>query len=77
MSPKDEIEVRKASPANTMVIGALVGAGAGVVAAMLLHRRAKNRNEKAPSLLLKQSKSGCWFSGYFAPSRHWAMMIRL
>ena len=47
MTPKNEIEVRKASPSNTIVIGALVGAGAGVIAAMLLHRRAKKQERES------------------------------
>ena len=34
MTQKNEIEIRKASPTNTIVIGALAGAGAGVIAAM-------------------------------------------
>jgi hypothetical protein len=41
MSPKNEIELHKGAPVNPMVIGALAGAGAGIVAAMLLSRRAK------------------------------------
>jgi hypothetical protein len=49
MTPKHEkaeIEVRKAAPAKTALIGALVGAGAGVIAAMLLHRRAKKQQRE-------------------------------
>jgi hypothetical protein len=41
MAPKNEIERHKGTPVNPIVIGALAGAGAGVVAAMLLSRRAK------------------------------------
>ena len=47
MTPKNEIEVRKASPANPIVIGALAGAGAGVIAAMLLRRRAKKHERES------------------------------
>jgi hypothetical protein len=47
MSSKKEIEVRKSSPVNTVAIGALVGAGAGVIAAMLLHRRAKKQQRES------------------------------
>jgi uncharacterized membrane protein YebE (DUF533 family) len=43
MSPKEEIEKSKTSAPNPLLIGALVGAGAGTVAAMLLHRRAKKQ----------------------------------
>ncbi|MCX6078480.1 MAG: hypothetical protein NTW32_03000 [Chloroflexi bacterium] len=47
MTTKKEIEVRKASSANTVVVGALIGAGAGVIAAMLLHRRAKKQERES------------------------------
>jgi hypothetical protein len=47
MSHKNEIEVHKASRANPIVIGALAGAGAGVIAAMLLHRRAKKQGRES------------------------------
>jgi hypothetical protein len=43
MADKKEIVIRKASSTNTVMVGALVGAGAGVIAAMLLHRRAKKQ----------------------------------
>ena len=46
MAQKKEIEVRKRTPSNTMVIGGLVGAGAGVIAAMLLNRRAKKQERE-------------------------------
>jgi hypothetical protein len=46
MTPKDEIEVRKTSSTNPIVIGALAGAGAGVIAAMLLRRRAKKNDRE-------------------------------
>jgi hypothetical protein len=42
MAPKNEIERHKDSaPVNPIVFGALAGAGAGIVAAMLLRRRAQ------------------------------------
>ena len=47
MSDKKEIEVHKKSPANTMVVGALVGAGAGLVAALLIQRRAKKQERES------------------------------
>ncbi len=48
MTPKNEIEiVRKPSPAaKTALVGALVGASAGVIAAMLLQRRAKKQQRE-------------------------------
>jgi gas vesicle protein len=47
MTSKKEIEIRKAgSPTNTILIGALVGAGAGVIAALLIHRRAKKQERE-------------------------------
>jgi len=44
MAPKREIELSKSSPVNPVVFGALAGAGAGVVAAMLLRRRAQKQD---------------------------------
>ena len=46
MAKKNEIVVRKKSPTNTIVTGALLGAGAGVIAAMLLHRRAQKKERE-------------------------------
>ena len=47
MTPKDEIEVRKTSSSSKpILIGALAGAGAGVVAAMLLRRRASKQDRE-------------------------------
>jgi hypothetical protein len=43
MAQKKEIEIRKTSPTNTILVGAVVGAGAGIIAAMLIHRRAKKQ----------------------------------
>lgn len=43
MTTKKEIEVHKGSATNTLVAGALLGAGAGVIAALLLHRKAKKQ----------------------------------
>ncbi len=48
MNPKHEIEVHsKTSSSKPILIGALAGAGAGVIAAMLLHRRAKKQDREA------------------------------
>ncbi len=46
MAAKKEIEKRTASSTNTILVGALVGAGAGVIASMLLHRRAKKQERE-------------------------------
>lgn|GEM_PF-657519 len=43
MTPKKEIEKHTGSSTNTVLFGALAGAGAGVIAAMLLQRRAKKQ----------------------------------
>ncbi len=40
MSKKEEIQPRKNAPTQTLLTGALIGAGAGLVAAHLLRRRA-------------------------------------
>ncbi len=42
-SKKNEIEKRRSGGANTLLIGALVGAGAGLLAAILINRRANNK----------------------------------
>jgi len=46
MAKKNEIEVRRKSSRNTIVTGALLGAGAGVIAAVLLHRRAQKQKRE-------------------------------
>ena len=46
MATKKEIEIQKASSTKTVVIGALIGAGIGVIAAMLLHRKAKKQQRE-------------------------------
>ncbi len=47
MAAKKEIEIHKTSSTNTVMVGALVGAGAGVIAALLLHRRAKKQQRES------------------------------
>jgi hypothetical protein len=65
MTPKkDEIEVRKASRANPIVIGALAGAGAGVIAAMLLRRRAKNQDRESMITATEAINWACWCLAY-------------
>lgn len=49
MSRKNSIEKNKqATPisSNVLIVGALLGAGTGLIAAMLLHRSASNQNRK-------------------------------
>jgi gas vesicle protein len=46
MAKDTEMEVRKPSSGNTIMAGALLGAGAGAVAAMLLHRRAEKQERE-------------------------------
>jgi gas vesicle protein len=65
MTPKNEIEVRKASPANPIVIGALAGAGAGVIAAMLLRRRAKKQDRESMITATEAIQLGLLVFGLF------------
>jgi gas vesicle protein len=65
MVQKKEIEIRKASPANTMVIGALVGAGAGIIAAMLIHRRAKKQERETMITASEAIQLGLLIFGLF------------
>jgi hypothetical protein len=65
MTPKNEIEVRKASPANPIVIGALAGAGAGVIAAMLLRRRAKKQDRESMITATEAVQLGLLVFGLF------------
>jgi len=44
-----EIEIRKPKRGNTLFAGALVGAAAGIIAAMLIHKRAE-RQERDSTL---------------------------
>ena len=47
MARKKEIEVYKSSPSTrTLLVGALVGAGAGLISAMLLRRRAEKQERE-------------------------------
>ena len=41
------ITVHKSSRSNTLLLGALVGAGAGLIGAVLLNRRAKNKDRES------------------------------
>jgi uncharacterized membrane protein YebE (DUF533 family) len=65
MSPKNEIEKSKNSSARPVLIGALVGAGAGVVAAMLLHRRAKKQERDTMITIPEAIQLGLLVFGLF------------
>lgn len=65
MSPEHEITTRKASPAKPVVIGALVGAGAGVIAAMLLNRRAKKQERESMITATEAIQLGLLIFGLF------------
>ncbi|MEI6290265.1 MAG: hypothetical protein WCP19_07505, partial [Chloroflexota bacterium] len=47
MSDKKEIQAVKNSPSRAIIIGALFGSGAGIIAAMLLNRRAKKQDRES------------------------------
>jgi gas vesicle protein len=66
MTPKnEEIEVYQASRANPVVIGALAGAGAGVIAAMLLRRRAKKQGRESMITATEAIQLGLLVFGLF------------
>ena len=65
MAQKHEIEVHKKSSANTIVIGALVGAGAGLVAAMLIQRRAKKQERETMLTMSEGIQLGLLVFGLF------------
>ncbi len=58
MPKKEEIQVRKNSSVNPIVVGALVGAGAGLVAAMLLRRRAAKKERESTLTITEGIKLG-------------------
>jgi hypothetical protein len=65
MSQSKEIEVRKTPPANILVFGGLIGAGAGVVAAMLLRRRAKKQARESTITATEAIQLGLLLFGLF------------
>ncbi len=65
MTSKNEIEKSKASPVRPVLVGALVGAGAGVVAAMLLHRRAKKQERDSMITVPEALQLGLLLFGLF------------
>ena len=66
MAHKKEIEVRKTTPTNRpIVVGDLVGAGAGVIAAMLLSRRAKKQERETMITATEAIQLGLLIFGLF------------
>ncbi len=65
MSPKEEIELRKNNSSKTLLVGALVGAGAGLVAAMLLRRRAEKQERESTVTVSEAIKLGLLIFGLF------------
>jgi gas vesicle protein len=65
MSHKKEIEVHKKSSTNTLLVGALMGAGAGLVAAMLIQRRAKKQERESMLTVSEGIQLGLLIFGLF------------
>ena len=65
MTPKEEIEVQKNSSSKTLLVGALVGAGAGLIAALLLRRRAEKQDRDSTVTASAAIKLGLLIVGLF------------
>jgi len=65
MSPQEEIELHKNSSSKTLLVGALVGAGAGLVAALLLRRRAEKQERDSTVTASEAIKLGLLIFGLF------------
>ncbi len=65
MTPKEEIELRKNKSSKTLLTGALVGAGAGLIAAMLLRRRAEKSGRDSTLTITEGIKLGLLVFGLF------------
>lgn len=65
MTPREEIELRKNNPSKTLLAGALVGAGAGLVAALLLRRRAEKSGRDSTITATEAIKLGLLVFGLF------------
>lgn len=65
MTPKEQIEKRKITSARTFFTGALVGAGAGLIAALLLRRRAEKQERENTITAAEAVKLGLLIFGLF------------
>ena len=65
MSPKNQIVKSKPSSSKPVLVGALVGAGAGMVAAMLLNRRAKKQDRDTMVTIPEAIQLGLLIFGLF------------
>ncbi len=65
MTPREEIELRKNTSSKTLLTGALVGAGAGLIAAMLLRRRAEKSGRGSTLTITEGIKLGLLVFGLF------------
>lgn len=65
MTPREEIELRKNTSGKTLLTGALVGAGAGLVAALLLRRRAEKSGRNSTLTITEGIKLGLLVFGLF------------
>lgn len=65
MTPKEEIELRKTNSSKTLLTGALIGAGAGLVAALLFRRRAEKSGRKSTLTITEGIKLGLLVLGLF------------
>ncbi len=58
MNKDKDIVVRKPKQSNTLLAGALVGAGAGIIAAMLIQKRAERRERDSALTVTEGIKIG-------------------
>jgi phosphate/sulfate permease len=65
MSQKKEIEKSSASSSRPVLVGAVVGAGAGIVAAMLLNRRAQKHGRESMVTIPEAIQLGLLVFGLF------------
>ncbi len=65
MTPKEEIELHNPNSSKTLLAGALIGAGAGLVAALLLRRRAEKQERDSTVTASEAIKLGLLIFGLF------------